>query len=265
MTILEHINDNYDSMSKVYRRIADYIKDKSSSLAFVRLEDLAEQIGVSTTSVIRFVRLLGYSGYSALQKEIQNDIMKKVSLPERLDDAIKHVKQDSLLNDVYKTSVENLQATMDAFDPATFQSATRTIIEAKRLYVLGSRTTFGLAHYLVSNLCFLHNNVQFLSGIGGLYPEEILNIGKGDVCISFMFPRYQKMMSNMLSWMKKHGAKVILFTSISYEPIRNLGDIFLCSKTQRLAAKDSFLSTVFLIECLLTSVMINSDYKITKN
>jgi len=51
--------------------------EHSDIFAFCTLEDVAMKIGVSTTTIIRFARTLGYNGYSDMQKDIQ----KKAACP----------------------------------------------------------------------------------------------------------------------------------------------------------------------------------------
>ena len=46
-------------------------------IAFSTLEELAEKIGVSTTTVIRFARALDYSGFSEMQDSIKKEIQTK--------------------------------------------------------------------------------------------------------------------------------------------------------------------------------------------
>ena len=54
------LTDNFDAFTYSQKTVANYLIDNQDNVAFDTLEDLAEKIGVSTTTVIRFSRVLGY-------------------------------------------------------------------------------------------------------------------------------------------------------------------------------------------------------------
>ena len=62
MSITARIQANYAGLTKTEQKIADYIMDQGSDIAFKTLEELANDINVSTTSIIRFARTLEYEG-----------------------------------------------------------------------------------------------------------------------------------------------------------------------------------------------------------
>lgn len=68
--ILYRITDRFDSLTNSQRVVANYVSENISNVAFNTLDELALKIGVSTTTVIRFARALGYSGYSDMQQDI---------------------------------------------------------------------------------------------------------------------------------------------------------------------------------------------------
>lgn len=65
------INECFDNLTRSQKTVAVYFMEHSDTFAFCTLEDVAMKIGVSTTTIIRFARMLGYNGYSDMQKDIQ--------------------------------------------------------------------------------------------------------------------------------------------------------------------------------------------------
>ena len=59
----QQIRNAYEHLTNIQRTIADYFLEHLDTIPFKRLEELADLIGVSTTSVIRFTRSIGYQGY----------------------------------------------------------------------------------------------------------------------------------------------------------------------------------------------------------
>ena len=113
MKFLERLSQNADSFTRSQQAVAAFMRDHMEAIAFSNLEALAHQIGVSTTTVIRFSRAIGYSGFSAMQTAVQNELQQKTSLPERLD-GIGQGSSNQLLKDSFEMDLENIRATLAA-------------------------------------------------------------------------------------------------------------------------------------------------------
>ena len=68
-------------LTRTEKRIADYFLDHSESLYFMTARDIAQELGVSDTSIIRLCRTLGYRGFRELQ-ESQRAEPEKPRKPE---------------------------------------------------------------------------------------------------------------------------------------------------------------------------------------
>ena len=108
---LQDLSTHYNIFTRSQKIIADYLTENLNDIAFCTLEELAEKIDVSTTTIIRFSRALGYTGYSEMQKDIQNNIQTKVGLPERLSSQ-KFYPDNTLLSDSFQNDIHNIQHTM---------------------------------------------------------------------------------------------------------------------------------------------------------
>ena len=179
------ISAAYSGLTYSQRKVANYVQEKYEDVAFETLEKLAAKAGVSTTTVIRFSRALGYSGYSEMQEDIKKEIQTKGSLPDRLEHAAA-VSDNDLLSDTFTTDINNLNQTFAGLQPDELEAAIRLISGAKNIYVLGMRSSFSLAHYMVSRLGEIKKNVHFVQLTGLIYPEEIVSADVGDVCIAYM-------------------------------------------------------------------------------
>lgn len=264
MSITGRIHAKYDRMTRTEQKIADYILNNSPQVAFNTLEELATGIGVSTTSVIRFARTLQYDGYTQMQQSIQQSLVKKVSLPERYDESYALLQKDNILHDLLHAEIDSLKRSAALLNSDSLHEAVEAINKAHTVFILGVRSTFGLAHYMAANLSQVRGNVHLISGVGGMYPEEIVGAKAGDVCIAYMFPRYQRIVSGLLSAMKEKGVTVILITSKPHDTIQHLGDIFLCCSLQSgIMTKDSMIPPMFISNYLYTCVMAN-DYQETR-
>ena len=80
---INRVTEHFDELTKSHKEVANYFLYNLDKVAVGTLEDLAGLVGVSTTTVIRFARQLGYSGFTELQKDAQNIVLNKDMIPEQ--------------------------------------------------------------------------------------------------------------------------------------------------------------------------------------
>lgn len=254
--ILIKISEEFNSFTHSQKVVANYVTENTNALAFSTLDDFAMKIGVSTTTVIRFARALGYSGYSDMQKDIQNLIKDKVSLPERLNSSIS-LNEDQLLNDTFNNDINDITSTLAAMSKEDLHHAIEMILSANKIYLLGLRSSFSLSYYMASRLGQIRKNVHLIQSVGMGFPEEIISAQENDICIGFMFPRYSKHTANILSWLKQNGVKIILVTSQNWISVKNYGDIILPCCVNSVSFKNSFVAPMCLINYITAAVSMD--------
>jgi DNA-binding MurR/RpiR family transcriptional regulator len=256
--LLNIISEKFDSLTHSQKTVATYVLDNLDTIAFNTLEDIAYKIGVSSTTIIRFARILGFNGYSDLQKEIQSVIRNKVTLPERLSAATSHTTEDKLLADSFKNDIANINSTLKMLSENDLRAAINSISNARNIYIIGMRSSFALAHYAASRLGQIKENVRLIQSVGMIYPEEIVGVKTGDICIAFLFPRYSRTTANAVSWLKKKGAKVILVTSQSHVAVDSYGDIILPCNVSGVSFKNSFVAPMCLVNYIAAAVAFSN-------
>ena len=261
MLFYSKVNEKYNDMTHAQKTVANYVGEHPDDIAFCTLETLAAKINVSTTTVIRFARAMGYSGFSDMQDEVKREMQTKSTLPERLDDLISsRGGEDLTLQSCFATDMDNLNQTLSGLDPQELRKAVDMISGANRIYILGMRSSFSLAHYLTSRLGEIKRNVSFVQSTGMIYPEEVVSAGEGDVCIAYVFPRYSKTALNILAWMRSYGVKVILFTSMNDLPIRSYGDVCFNCAINSTSCKNSLTAPMCLTNYLVAE-LANQNYE----
>jgi len=82
--ILAVFQEKYDEFSKGQRRIAQYIMESYDKAAFMTANKLGKTVGVSESTVVRFAADLGYDGYPAMQRALQEMIRSKLTSVQRI-------------------------------------------------------------------------------------------------------------------------------------------------------------------------------------
>lgn len=166
------IQTNLSKFSKGQRLIARYITEHYDKAAFMTANRLGATVGVSESTVVRFATELGYDGYPHLQKALQEMIRNRLTAVQRMEVAEDRIGNRNILESVLTADVEKIRMTMDELDHLAFEKSASCITKAKRIYILGVRSSSALASFMGFYFTLLFGNVYVLDTNSG---SEILD------------------------------------------------------------------------------------------
>ena len=245
----------YGSLTKLQKKVADYIRANFGELAFITLDQVARQADVSTATVIRFAQAMGSTGYADMQRDIINAVRGNVGLPERLENMCKSQAPDDALTAWFEKEIGCVNKTVKEIDRSNLEQALEWIEAARNVYILGLRLCFGPAFILANSLGQVRRNVHLIQGVSSTYPENIINAGLGDVCMVIAYPRYLRETQALMREMKRYGVKIIFFTEPSYSKITQLADITLYTASAQVEPKGSFVSLLCLLDYIVAQIV----------
>lgn len=124
-----------DGMSAKEQRIADFITASPIEAVHPSIEELAERIGVSESTLFRFVRKLGYDGYQQFRIALATETMRPNA---RFYDAdVEAADGETAVNVVFRTAITALEMTMKTLDRAALEKASELMTGARSILYLG--------------------------------------------------------------------------------------------------------------------------------
>lgn len=252
--LISDIQTQYTRLSKGQKLIAQYILNNYDKVAFMTACKLGETVGVSESTVVRFANALGYSGYPKLQAALQELIKNKLTTVQRVEMANDYSDENTILNKILKGDIDNIRETLEEIDGEAFQEAVSRLLKARKIYILGMRTSFVVAQYLGFYLGIILDNVHTVRMDMGDAFEQIVRIGEDDVVIAFSFPRYSKKSFQLVKYAKEKGAHVISITDSLFAPIASVSDNTLIVKSNMASFVDSLVPAMSVSNALAVSV-----------
>ena len=161
--VFTRINEHYAKMSKGHKAIADYISEHYDQAVFMTAAKLGETLGISESTVVRFAAGIGYDGYPKFQKALESCVQGKLNGIQKMDAKYGRSSQSEILTSVLSADIEKIQDTIDNLDPAAFESAVATILEAETIYIMGLRSNEPLAAFLHFYLNMIRGKVFLLN------------------------------------------------------------------------------------------------------
>ena len=253
--ILQLIQSNMPTFSKGQKRIASFIQESYDKAAFMTASKLGKTVNVSESTVVRFAAELGYEGYPAMQKALQEMIRSKLTSVQRIEVANDRIGDQDVLSLVMQSDIEKIRMTLDESNRGDFYGAVDAIVEAKRIYILGVRSSVAVSSFLgfYFNLIF-DNVVQVHSNSASEMFEQLLRVGEGDVVIGVSFPRYSRRTVQALHFARDRKAKVIAITDSAVSPLASSATHTLLAKSDMVSFVDSLVAPLSLVNALIVAV-----------
>lgn len=263
--VISKIASAADSFSKGQKHIAQYILENYDKAAFMTASKLGNVVGVSESTVVRFAADLGYDGYPAMRKALQEVIKNKLTWVQRIEVSKDLVKSENALTSVMSSDAERVRMTYEELDREEFNKAVGAIASAKNIYIVGSRSSTVLAQYLSFYLNYIFPNVNVINEISASDVfEQIMRISDKDILIAISFPRYSTRTMRAIQFARDKGAAILGITDSPDSPLAGVSQIKLYAKTGMLSFVDSLVAPLSLLNALIVEAASVCDKDLTE-
>ena len=255
--LFAEITARIPEFSKGHRRIADYILSHYDKAAFMTASKLGDSVGVSESTVVRFASELGFDGYPELQRVLQEEMRTRLTAVQRIEVSFDRFGQDEVFKSVLLHDIDRIRRTLEETNPADFSAAIDLIVKAKRIYIMGIRSSASLASFLGYYFKLMLPNVTVIeTGSRSELYEQLMHMCSDDVIIGISFPRYSRQTVYAISYANDVGAKSVAITDSSDSPIAEKADKALLAKSDMVSFADSLVAPLSLINALIMAVSI---------
>ncbi len=253
--ILKYIDENYSRFSKGQKQIAAYVGEHYDKAAYMTAARLGREVGVSESTVVRFVIELGFEGYPDFQRSLKELIRAKLTAVQRIEVTNSLIGEGDVLEKVLCSDMDKIKRTLEGIDKEAFDAAIKNIIDAKTVYILGMRASSYLAGFLNYSFRMISDNVRLIQTTSGSETfEQMMSIGNDDVLIAVSFPRYSKSIIKGVEYAKRAGADVIALTDSESSPIAEQADQLLVAQSDMASFADSLVAPMSVINALIVAV-----------
>lgn len=241
--------------SKGQKRIAEYILENYEKAAFMTANRLGVNVDVSESTVVRFAMEMGYSGYPAMQKALQEMVRNKLTAIQRIEVSNDRLADQDVISVVMHADAESIRLTMDGLKNETFEQAVDALVQARKVYIVGIRAASAISEFLGFYLNMTLENVIVIrvNSFSELF-EQIFRIGEQDVMIGISFPRYSKRTVKSMMYAKDQGATTIAITDSEASPLAGLADYTLTARSDMISFVDSLVAPLSLANAIIMAV-----------
>ncbi len=253
--ILSAIQENLTTFSRGQKKIAAYILESYDKAAFMTASMLGEKAGVSESTVVRFAASLGFDGYPEMQKSLQKVIRSRLTSVQRIEVSNDRISNQDLVTAVLQSDVDRIRLTLEELDRDLFDRVVDTIVGARRIYVVGVRSSASIASFLSFYLHLIFDSVITVpANTTSEVFESLLRVGEQDVVIGVSFPRYSSRTVQALSFARDRGAWTVGITDSDLSPLVPICTYTLKARSDMVSFVDSLVAPLSMVNALLVAV-----------
>lgn len=264
--VLSRISERYDKLSKGHKAIADFICEHYEQAVFMTAARLGETLGISESTVVRFAAGIGYDGYPEFQRALEECVKGKLNSVQKMDAKYARSSQSEVLTSVMTADIEKLQHTIENLEPAAFESAVNTILEAENIYIMGLRSNEPLAEFLHFYLNMIRGGVVLLktTSVSETF-EQMIRINERDCFIGISFPRYSMRTLKAMEFASDRNAKVIALTDSVNSPMSLYSSCNLLARSDMVSIVDSLVAPLSVINALVVALCLRCPQAVKRN
>lgn len=237
-----------DRLTPTERRIAEAVLAEPTLLAFGTVSALAEHVGTSRPTIVRFAVKLGFEGYSDLQAHIRRGMSRELSRPsQRIRQA-----EISPAESAREPMERALARVFDGMDSNVLDIVVSRLASADNVWVISGETSRAGAHALVSGLSIIRGGVRLLEphSVGVTLAES----SSRDVAVVLDFRRYRTEAIRTAQILAERGVSIVAITDGPLSPLAPLTDTRIDLDVPAVGPFDSSVPAVAMAELLVALV-----------
>ncbi len=254
--VKDRIEDLRSDLTLAERQVTSVLMRDYPVAGLQSVTRLAEAAEVSTPTVIRLARKLGFEGFSDMQNALREEAAAQIKRPMLKGDGWSAARRGSpAFREFAEAVFDNLNHTIERLEPKTFDAIAKLLSSPKkRLYFSGGRITRSNADYFFNHLQIIRPGVTLLSHSPNVWPQFLLDMDKNAVLIVFDIRRYERDLERLVTLAKERGATIVLFTDQWGSPVSRQADHVVNAMVEVPSNWDSTIAINLVIEALVAEV-----------
>lgn len=258
--VKDRIRHRAGDLTQAERQVTDVLLRDYPVAGLQSVTRLADAAGVSTPTVIRMARKLGFDGFPELQSALREEASAQIKQPIRKREAwpVQRGKTPAFRS-FAEAVFDNLNNTIERLEPATFDAIAKVLADRRRaIFLTGGRITRSNADYFYNHLQIVRPDVTLLSGSPNVWPQYLLDMDRRSVLVLFDIRRYERDLARLAELAKERGAVIVLFTDQWGSPISKVADHVVNAMVEVPSSWDSTIAINLVVEALIADVQTRS-------
>jgi len=252
----QRLEDHLPSLTKSQQRIASYLLVSYDEATFLSAADLAERLNVSEATVVRFAKAVGYDGFPAMRRHLQELFRARFTPAARLQRKLSELarSQGHVLTKVLAMELQYLAEASESIDLADFDSAVDILLSGERIFVFASGPSGILADLATWRFRRLGIPTIAMTESGRHLLENLQLLQPGDVMLVAGFQHLTPEMVAVLDHARATACRSILLTDTLGPAFRDKADVILAARRGPVSTFHSLTVPMSVLNALILAV-----------
>ena len=234
---------------------AEYIAANTDRIAVSTVAEMAAGADVPPSALIRFCQIIGFSGFSEMQKLFRDAYAP--GLPD-YSTRLKNLKEggkgsvSALLGEFIEAGRLSLESLAKSCDEAALAQAVALLAGADTVHIMGLRRAFPVSTYLAYVFEKMSVPAMLHDGVGSFDHRHAMR--KGDALVAITFSPYSEETLTLAQDARDRGLPVVAMTDRMTSPVARLCDAVLIVPEVDFGAFRSLSATIAMAITLAVAV-----------
>lgn len=228
--LIANLNENIELFSPQLQKFARYILEHEVDFAMDTARDTAAKCQVSTFTLTRLARLLGFSTFVELREPFRQSLVQSSPNDEAAEWSPR-VDEEGIFADlsleVSRNAFGVLKSTFDRVSTEQIVRVVSTLLDAERVFVLGTRSSYGIAQYFSYVAKMTAPNFRLAPSHMNDVLEDLNDLREDDILLVICFPPYAKDSIRAAKLAQEKGVGLIIICDsespfLDFSPIETL-------------------------------------------
>ena len=267
----EAFQHEFEGLSPHLQRIAQYALGDPNRFALQTVAETARETGVQPSTLIRFAKVFGFSGFSEMQRVFRLRLIE--GAPSFRDQIHEHRRNleaaaesdpSAILHGFADASALALNHLKTDIDGDALRDAVRMMDAAKQIYVIGQRRAFPVAAYVAYGLIRLEYQCLLLDSVGGMLPQQVATIGVDDLLIAVSFAEYAQPVVDVVSDAHIRNVPVLAITDSMASPLARNSSLYFVVRDAEVHRFRPLAPPIVLAQSLIIALGYYRDARIAQ-
>lgn len=249
--VVERIRAAGATLTAAERRVAEVVLARPQLVGFGTVADLAEAASAGAATVVRLAAKLGYDGFSALQASVQEDLARQL---RPAAERIRELGGDAPVERHRSAELSNVQATLDAVDPATLDAVVELLVDpARHVLVLAGDAERGIASQFAYEFGALRPGVELLGGSDVGVRRQIALSPANSTVVAIDLRRYERWLLDALEQCRQAGHTIVALSDGLLSPLSMAAKHAFTVSAASVSPYDSHVGTLALLNLIVAT------------
>lgn len=260
------ISDNYKQLTKSEKRIANYLRKNQEESAFLAAGEIADRLGLSEATLVRFARTLGFNSYPAMRSLLQDAFRHRVTHSTRLRGRLEDLRQGGdIFERLVVSEIDYLTQALETVDRQALQKTVELMRACGRIFVFGGGPSVSLTHLMEIRLRRFGRQVIPLTASGREVLEPLMLMNDQDLLFMIAFFDVTPTQQLILDYANEVRCPVIVLTDTLGSIIGDQAKVVLAARRGPMAEFHSLVVPMTIINTLLLALANEDRDKVMAN